>query len=374
MALDESNRAVTIKQAYLERNESHKYHCVGCGAEMIARLGVVRDWHFAHHGNQTCGFETYLHQLAKKLIKEKFEKEPSFMVGYYQDVFCSDMSTCLFAKKKVCRKPKLVTFDLKEYYDTCKEEQSVNGYVADLLLTNSERPDRDPVLIEIQVAHKCTPIKRNSGLRIIEIRLREEEDIKTLLSAPIVENPDAQFGQVRDVETIGFAKFYNFKKKSSISEQLGMRNIPRFYLFNSGKAYVTNMDEVKSCRGVFKKDNYSAIFEASIDCSYLDSPSPYEFGYLAARQKGIEVKTCQFCKYHRNGYESGLGTSPIFCCLCKKFGTPVNPEPHCAKECNFYREDKALLEEISNAMPPVVVIGVSNDWMPYNAPLVPQKK
>lgn len=360
-ALDENDRLVSIKQAYLERNESHTYHCLGCGAGMISRLGEVRTWHFAHRGDEDhCGTETYLHQLAKRRVKEKFEKEPSFEVGYYRVVNCSDMGTCPFAKEDECHIYKLETFDLKDFYDICQEEQAVGEYIADLLLTNSSKPDREPVLIEIQVSHKSTHQKRDSGLRIIEIRLRTEEDLDTLLSAPIVENPEAQYGQVRDVETIGFAKFHGFKKKSSVPEPLELRSIPRFYLFRSGKAFVTNMDEFKSCRKVRSKDNDKATFEASIDSFYLGDPTPYEFGYMAARQSGIEVKTCQFCKYHRSGYEVGFGLNPIFCCLHKKYGTPEYPEPQFAKDCGYYREDKALIEEISKAMPVVVIASSSN--------------
>lgn len=355
-ALDEQGRLLSIKQAYLERNDGHSYHCIGCGAGMVARLGVVRDWHFAHRGDEIhCGTETYLHMVAKRLFKERFEKDEPFQVGYYRDVKCSDMATCPFAKEDECHTYKLETFDLKEFYDTCEEEKSVGDYIADLLLTNSSRPDREPVLIEIQVSHKSTPKKRASGLRIIEIRIKSEDDIASLLSGPIVENPDAKFGQMRDVETIGFAKFYGFKKKASIAEPLKLRSIQRFYLFRSGKAFVTNLDEFKSCRNVSKKDNGKAIFEASIDSFYLGSPSPYEFGYAAAKQSGINVKTCQLCKYHRSGYDVGFGLDPIFCCLYKKYGTPENPEPQHAKDCNYYREDKARLSEIYDAMPPIVI-------------------
>ena len=71
-ALDEQGRLVSIKQAYLERKEGHSYHCIGCDAGMIARLGEVRDWHFAHRGDKIhCGAETYLHMVAKRLIKEE---------------------------------------------------------------------------------------------------------------------------------------------------------------------------------------------------------------------------------------------------------------------------------------------------------------
>lgn len=301
-ALDEQDRLVCIDDVSIEDRQAHSYHCLNCGAGMIPRI-KVRSRHFAHRGDEdNCGNETYLHKLAKRLIKEKFDREGAFEVGYYREVKCSDQDTCPFAKPEECHEWKLDTFDLKQFYDTCIEEQSVDDYIADLLLTSSEKPNREPVLIEIQVSHKSTDQKLLSGLRIIEIRIKTEEDIKSLLSSPIVENPDTQFGYIRDIETIGFAKFHNFKKKASSPKPLEKRDIQRFYLFRSGKAFVTNMDEPKSCREVHKKDNDKAIFEASIDYFYLNSPSPYEFGYMAAIQNGIQVRTCQFCKYHRSGY------------------------------------------------------------------------
>ena len=360
-ALDEQGRVVSIKQAYLEREAGHSYYCIGCGAGMRTRLGVVRDWHFAHRAEEEhCNSETYLHKLVKRLIREKFEKDEPFEVGYYRDVICSDKESCPFSKADECLVNKLETFDLKEFYDTCEEERSVGGFVADLLLTNFSKPDRAPVLIEIQVSHKSTQQKCDSGLRIIEIRVKSEDDITALLSAPIVENPNAQFGRVKDIETIGFAKFHNFKKKSSTSEPLAARSIPRFYLFKSGKAFVTNMDEIKSCRDVWTKDNEKAIFEASIDSFYLGDPSPYEFGYVAAKDHGIPVKTCQLCKYHRNGYARPMGLSPIFCCLYKKYGTPEEPEQHFAKDCPYYYEDKKYLNQIRNLMPPIAIPGTKS--------------
>lgn len=355
-ALDEQGRLLSIKQAYIERDLSHQYRCLGCGGRMIARLGEVRNWHFAHHcDDAACNTETYLHLLAKRLIKEKFENDSSFEVGYHRDVVCSDISSCPFANKELCHVHKLEEFDLKKYYDTCLEEQFVGDYVADLLLTNSTKPDREPILIEIQITHKSVSQKRDSGLHIIEIRIKSEDDIQTLLSAPIVENPSAPYGMVRDVETIGFGKFYGFKKVSSAPERLQQRCLPRFYLFRSGKAFVTNMEDYKPCRDVWKKDNEKAIFEASIDCSYFGEVSPYEYGYAAARQNGIEVKTCQFCKYHRNGFDQPMGESPIFCCLYQKYGTPKEPEPQYAKGCSYYREDSNLISRIYETMPPIVV-------------------
>ena len=355
-ALDEQKRLVCINEITEEDRRLHSYHCLNCGAGMIPRMGGIRSWHFAHHGDEDhCGTETYLHKLAKRLIKAKFDQEGPFEVGYYRDVRCSEQGSCPFVKPEECHTRKLDIFDLKRFYDKCDEEQPVDGYIADLLLTCSDKPDREPVLIEIQVSHESSKQKIELGLHIIEICIKTEEDIKSLLSSPIVENPDALFGYVRDAETIGFAKFHNFKKNASESEPLEERNLPRFYLFRSGKAFVTNMDELKSCREVKKKDNNKAIFEASIDCFYLGDPSPYDFGYMAAMQNGIQVRTCQFCKYHRSGFDVGIGLLPIFCCLYKKYGTPKNPEPQYAHQCQYYRDDKELMDEIKRQMPPIVI-------------------
>lgn len=351
-ALDEHNCLVHINDVDRDNRSSHTYHCLNCGAEMVPRMGTVRAWHFSHGaGEEHCGAETYLHKLAKLLIRYKFENDSSFNIRYYRDVVCSDISMCPFARQEECHSAEPETFDLKQYYDICEEEREVNGYIADLRMTSSEHPKREPVLIEVQVTHKSTESKRTSGLKIIEVKIESEDDIRNLLSGALEESRDGYF----DRSNTGPVRFYGFKDKSVNPRPLEKRSIQRFYLFRSGKAFVTNMDEFKSCREVRTKDNDKAVFEVSIDSFYLDKPSPYDFGYVAARQSGIEVKTCQFCKYHKNGYEVGFGLLPIFCCHYKRYGTPENPEPQYARECEYYKEDKRAIEEISSQMPAIVI-------------------
>ena len=185
-ALDEHNRLVHINDVDRDNRNSHIFHCLNCGAEMVPRMGDVRAWHFSHSaGEEHCGTETYLHKLAKRLIRMEFENKPSFNIRYCRDVVCSDVSTCPFAKPEWCHSAEPETFDLKQYYDTCKEEQEINGYIADLMLTSSEYPKREPVLIEIQVTHKSAESKRTSGLKIIEIKI--ESDSSGLNVPPVAE-------------------------------------------------------------------------------------------------------------------------------------------------------------------------------------------
>ena len=253
-----------------------------------------------------------------------------------------------------CCTGKMETVDLKQYYDTCQEEKLVGDYTADLLLTSSSNPNREPVSIEIWVTHKCTPSKIESGKKIIEIRIKEEKDIGKLLNDTIEENPYTPIVYERNNRSNIFVDFYGFKRDSN-PEPLSRRRVLRFYLFRSGRAFVTNMDDIRFCRQAWIKENESAIFEVSMDCSFFEGPTPYQLGYAAARRNGFDIKTCLFCKYYRNGFSVGYGDNPTFCCLYKKFGTPKHPEQQYAQDCSFYREDIVLLEGINKNMPPMVV-------------------
>lgn len=43
------------------------------GQELVARLGQHNTKHFSHKSDTACDGESYLHKLAKRRIKEKFD-------------------------------------------------------------------------------------------------------------------------------------------------------------------------------------------------------------------------------------------------------------------------------------------------------------
>ena len=352
-AFDENGKVVDIDTVKESERHFHSYTCIACGAEMIPRLGKEHAKHFAHKGvTEHCSSETYLHILAKHKLKEKFDNTNEFPVKYYRIVSCSDKDSCPFYNDEVCYKRILRTVDLKKHYDTCELEKPIGGFVADLLLTCSDSPCTPPVILEINVTHESTEEKKNSGNRIIEIGITSEEEIQHLLTGSITETDDNNDQYVEKKRISGEIAFYGFKRDLVEIDALNERHISKFYLFRSGKAYVTNLDDIRTCRESRDKDNDYAIFEISIDRDILDRPSAYDYGYLLARQNGIPVKTCQFCKYHKDGFMTGMGLDPIFCCLHKNYGTPENPEPHYAKACEYYREDRALMEDLMASIPP----------------------
>ena len=356
-ALNEKGRVTDIKSVYRETRHDHTYTCPGCGAEMVPRLGEVRLWHFAHAaGTISCGKETYLHKLGKMLLKQKFDDSSEFKVGFYRKTFCNRATQCPFYRQEECHREILTVFDLKRFYDTCEMERPVGDFIADLLLTNSTGRYREPVLIEIQNKHKVDAPKRNSGYRIIEVRIREEEDITYLVNNPIIESLESRHDHFKDTDTIGFGKFYGFKREAGEPQQLDCRNIYRFYLFRSGSAFVTNMDEPRPCSSVGIKDNPKAILELDIDSDYLGSPSIYDYGYAKAMELGFTVKSCVLCKYRKDGFESFYGNSPNFCCLHKKYGTPEYPDNKEAVDCQYYRINHDALNEIKAKLPQIPIL------------------
>lgn len=344
-ALDEQGRTVCIDDVCENDKKLHTYYCIGCGATMIARTGKIKKWHFAHKGTEEhCNPETYLHKLAKRLVMDKFYNTNSFEVSYWQDVKCSLLQTCAFAEKYNCHCKMLKTYDLKKYYDTCKEEQPIDNFVADLLLTNSENADRKPILIEIQVTHECEEQKKNSGLRIIELRIEDENVIKDLLKTSLKENASAD----RDIDTIGFAKFYNFERKCKEPEPIEVKNLKKFLLEKSGYSEIESI----GCSHYSTKKNYgNDTFEVFIDERH--DLWAYQYGLLLAIQRGFITRACCFCKnYYNIDFNVRFRDTNKF---CHKYGEPKNPSLTYAQQCNNYSEDKELIMETQYSLPTTII-------------------
>lgn len=356
-ALNDNGGIVDITDVDKENRKAQRFFCINCGAEMIPRLGEFKARHFAHKAEiPNCNSETYLHKLAKLRLIDKLYSSKPFDIAYWQEVKCSDKSSCPFFKEEECKEKKLKSFDLKKYYDTCQEEQRADSFIADLKISSSRNPDLPPVTIEIYVSHKCSLPKKESGLRIIEVRIKEESDIQYLMSNPITEDQDCRHSlEPRNAK----CRFYGFNKEAKSPEPLDVQSIPRFYLFRSGSAFVSNMDERHSCQDCSKKDNPKAILELNVDSFYLDHPSPYEIGYVTALNLGYDVKTCQLCKFRKNGFDSPYGTSANFCCLYKKYGTPQYPDSKDAMSCQYYRINSDFVADIQQELKSIPV-SVSN--------------
>lgn len=159
------------------------------------------------------------------------------------------------------------TIDLKKKYDTCQIEGVYNGFRADVLLTNSQKPDRPPVFLEVSVSHDCTPEKLESGLHIIEIKVKNEADFRR----PIIENkgdlvpvkeapkrPYYYYTYHVEPEP-SFIMFHNFERDTHNSN---IKELDRFVLLKDGK--MGTQERYLSCGEMESKHLPGTIFELNL--------------------------------------------------------------------------------------------------------------
>lgn len=350
----EVDEVIPIEKVDKDERHAHTYTCIGCGAEMIARIGQHNVPHFAHKvkGGENCSGETYLHKLAKRLIREKFESPEPLNIKYHRIGTCSNIKTCPFCKNEECVVIQPEVYNLKKYYNSCQEENPINGFIADILLTHSAFPERDPVLIEVQFTHKSTVEKLQSGLRIIEIKVSSEDNIKDLLRKDVLEE-DLDIVRNPELEDYmldkGDAKFYNFDRTPN---KVGQRIIPRYILYASGKARI---DYENDCHTVKKKIDSKSIFEVS----FVATESNYfsyllDIGNVIACKHIPDFKTCKLCKFYKT-YTDMFWDKNNVCCLYKKYNTPRDPLPIYAKQCQYFSPNYTMIKDIKMVIPNYVV-------------------
>lgn len=298
-AYDEQGKLIHIEDVPAEGHNARTFTCVGCGGAMEAAIGPKRRY-FRHKADEaSCNKESYLHKLAKLRIKQKFDdKTKPFSIRLCGNIECKDK--CRYFSKRDCA---IVgphkAIDLHKYYDTCTIETGHDGYVADLLLTNSMKQNLKPIMIEVFAKHKCTEEKINSKNKIIEVKVTNEDSIDSLVNCVWVQDT-WRFDDKENNENI-VVSFYGFEPKTlqlSCEEcnklEFG-KSVQRFVLIPSGKFFVKDIKCLESKNRVV--DN--SVFEMNV---------PYKFGgflvleiahYLKSYQ-GIEIKVCSVC---RNFYQ-----------------------------------------------------------------------
>lgn len=332
-------------------SEHGTFYCISCGKEMVAKLGDKKSHHFAHKVNDvSCNSETYLHKLAKLLLKKKFQ-EGGFEIEISQYSLCKESENCLFENN--CKVLVDKKYDLRRYYDTCEEEQYVDGFCADLLITGEGQP---PILVEIYVSHECSNQKINSGHRIIEIPIESEADIEYFYKNVIAEKERV--------------RFYGFKRELAKREFIACKKVSRFILYKSGAAFVKTI----SCERQHDRDDCFSLLELNMDydhsnfVSNTDTDDAYYFedydaehddylyrtlemgetplniGLVYAVNKGFSFKNCHLCKYARDDSFGG----GIFCCMSKKYGTPCNPNQKNASSCSYYTLNREMVREVTS--------------------------
>lgn len=325
-AVDENGTVHNIGTITESNRSEHKFYCLGCGKEMVPVLFKQQDrtCHFRHKVNESCNQETYLHNLAKKILARRFKTQPKFEVSYYVHNECPQKESCkIFGllRGKECSGITLRTVDLKEFYDTCEIEGAHNGFRADILLTNSHNPNIQPLFLEVAVSHECTQEKLDSGCRIIEMKVQNESEILH----PIVENTGPYVPQKKVLSPISpyrydyrvepvssFIKFHNFDQDR---QQNNLKLMDRFAVLGDGRIVVQRRSVKCGEIGLDHLDDsvfeLIALHPGEIDKNaYRNTPRPdfYEFALYHAVRYRIPIRYCSYCRHYY-----GRCTVPVDC-------------------------------------------------------------
>lgn len=363
---DDRDNVISIDDITDQNRKQHKYFCVGCGKELLPRAidSKCRKPHFYHKEEVICSGETYLHKLTKHVLKRKFDNEPSFFVEYIVSKECSN-TNCKYRNPR-CREEHVpYRIDLKKYYDTCTLETGINGFVADVLLTNSKNPNIEPTLIEVCVKHPCDEEKRNSGLRIIEIKIKEEQNINSLQHQDVIRELLFTSKRERNVDFISF--------KRVIITPLHVK-LQR-YIYNpqqNPNGYLTEID----CYKAHERLRADSLFELNVvNTQHYKQCEMWEVLPWMASHKG--VRRCDLCKFY---YATIYEDYPI-CRLSKKYGKPAHPSMNEAEKCNSYRQkdigvdfynpNDYVIEEVISLSKPMkpeykVILAVSRSFENYD--------
>lgn len=329
-ALDSAGEIVDAK-SLVGVKERDNYTCLSCNSQMISRVnGKKQRPHFAHKATGECNGETYLHKLAKQTFVEAFRECQAANLPF----------TIQFSAPRVCNRFRRLIhrmctvgedrheYDLTRYYTELRVEKRDGKFIPDISLHSEQRPD-DVVYVEIAVSSFLSPEKADSGNRIIEIPVRDEDDIDRLRSK-IISDQHATF--------LGF-----FPKINVVADaecRCASEDYNLFYILQSGKAYLD-----QGClRSLESKIN--AMKPNLVWMNLFGQRAPEdEFGFYTcqkrmsiflrnvqqAKSEGVVFKNCYMCKYH-NQQRKYASEHALYCWSHKR-----KCNSNDAIECDRYR-------------------------------------
>ncbi len=343
--VDQNNKLVSIDDVVEYGIRDHTFICLNCGNELIPAIGKKNTPHFKHKVDVECEGESYLHKLAKLRFKDKFYSNTPFFFSFMQTIICDEKVKCPFSND-FCKLEKESKYSFHKYFDTCELEKSfkcdIGGetvhIIPDITLSNSKKPNQDPLFIEIWNTHKSEEKKLDLKYRIIEVRVFSESDIDYFIEHGLIESSPWKIDKRRKELCI---QFYNFSAKTG---SIACPNINKFVLYKSRKVYLHNYlrsDMIfKKLNNESQKEILMKVYEGSLfrGLSYLIS-------------KGYKLNNCLICKYYGESRSIYATDSICYCHLHEKFSTPIFPDQLEAEKCQYFRYEpnmwRFIKEELS---------------------------
>ena len=330
---DENGNMVNIDAAVSDK----VYYHIVTHAQMKAKAdkSKYKRKHFyllnSNPNNEDWDNESYYHELGKRLIKNRFYSGAPLVAKYIVYPQCSIINSCKIKEKLPklkCGKPYYHELVLNKEYDTCEEERYFEGFRGDLKLSDSRCPEKHPMFIEICYENPCSNDKKASGIRIIEIKINDDQMIPGILEERY---PEGEIMLKCDKENdpylpkhIPLIRFYGFDRRQ-------YPRMGRFSVVNDNKGKLETKYEVLNytCQtsAIVPKEN-SLMEITMVDDLVKNCNDNWieEAMYAVAAKRGLGVKDCRLC-YHEIVTKIREGAP---CELRQK-------QPYClAKNCSTY--------------------------------------
>ena len=335
-AKDETGNLIDINNLEEKNRNNFKFFCIGCGNELIARIGKIKIRHFSHKKVETCSGETYLHLLGKQLFYDNYieclNTNKPFEIEFYQKRICNHYEQDLGVKCELERN--IERIDLTQYFDKISIEERKDSFIADIMLTS--KSGKNKIFIEIAVTHLSTEKKINSKYRIIEIKIDSEEDfepIKRKFLSEINSKIEIKNFKTKQINCNGDCKeTHNLltldKEGRCLLKQLNLKQIKRHLEIDKEKI---------------------AKYEISEHNSYESYYNSIKFITAVATfaKENFKIRNCFICRYHAHNdtwwLEDGVNNVPIFCKFLK-----IRCNSNQAVTCTYFKLEKNYMDEILN--------------------------
>lgn len=272
------------------RKEGDFFNIVS-GKRMTAYLEGKFQKHFHHLAKDKISKETYLHETAKLVFidsyRQALQNRKPFQLEYEYNAICNRLYQHTGIKCELGSRTD--KFDLTRVYDTCFLEKRYDGFQPDIRLSCKDNASEN-IFIEIAVTHESSKEKLMSGHKLIEIKIRNEDDIRAFRHRYI---------SVLNSNTL----LYNFRKKRIESDfchssekgcrefkkvfiqyKNGTYEFPKFYLENIWSDISTNQERIKTVDYQAEKTFFSHLSDNENEKEYL-------------RRNGIQIRECKVCRY-----------------------------------------------------------------------------
>lgn len=277
-ALNETGEVIDIKD--VDKSKKEQFVCCSCNRPMVARKGQIKEHHFAHKQKLECNYETYLHKLSKLIFYNVYHncllKKQPFYINFeakYSCYACHKQESLNF----VCYERKSTRYDLTKIFDEIQLEKKVGRWIPDILLSSS-KSESNKMFFEIAVTHACEFDKIDSGYRIIEKKVRDEDSLIDI------------FQRELNLESSGYS-YYNFReiidKKTKTENCLKQRFV--FKVNEKRQSYFTH-SMVAELYDEIKQGNYISIVDKELAYNYEEENDDYIKSALYFELREIELE------------------------------------------------------------------------------------